>query len=84
MTATPEAPPTIPPEIEAAAVDLIRELSVVAGDEVRVLAAMRNHAATEGGNITAVAAVALWITFGRCLAEPVAVPELDTQEEANE
>lgn len=80
----PELAPTIPPEIEAEASALIRGLSVAAGDESRVLDAMRKHAATEGGDITAVAAVALWLVFGRCLPGPCEVPELDTQETSDD
>jgi len=87
MTGTPEAPeaaPTIPYVIEAEAVDLIRSLSAVAGDEARVLDAMRAHAATEGGDITATATVALWLTFARCLPGPVDLPDLTPDPSAPE
>ncbi len=80
MTPTPEAPEeaaTIPEAVEARAVDLIRALAGVAGDESRVLDAMREYAAAHRGDFTATAAVGLWLTFGRCLPGPVVVPELD-------
>lgn len=78
-TMNPAPVPEIPERVEAKALALIHDLSAVGGDEAASLEVLRDHAADLGGDIGPTAAVALWVTFGRCLPGPVAVPELDQE-----